>query len=205
MSRIALALALLLGLADVTGTQQTTKPAAPPTAQTPAAPAATTPAGPIIVMETAKGTIEFETFPKEAPRTVQQILSLVKRNFYNGQRFHRVVPKFVIQIGDPQTRDMTKRASWGSGSRAQSGKPIGVAEFSKTRTHVLGAVAMAHAGDAAKADSQFYITLSPQPGLDGKYTVFGRVITGMDVAAKIVEADMLKKMYVRAPAAAPPK
>jgi peptidyl-prolyl cis-trans isomerase B (cyclophilin B) len=155
-------------------------------------------AGPVIVMETSKGTIEFETYPQDAPKTVERLLALVKRNFYNGLRFHRVVPGFVIQIGDPATRDMTKRDRWGQGG---SGTAIGVAEFSKKRTHVKGAVAMAHAGDATQADSQFYITLAPAARLDGKFTVFGQVISGGDVAAKIVEADVLKKMYVRA---APP-
>jgi peptidyl-prolyl cis-trans isomerase B (cyclophilin B) len=154
-------------------------------------------AGPIIVMETAKGTIEFELYPEDAPRTVAHILALVRRNFYNGLRFHRVVPGFVVQIGDPQTRDMTKRDTWGQGAQAGSGKPIGVAEFSKKRTHVRGAVAMAHAGDPAKADSQFYITLAPQARLDGKYTVFGQVISGADVLPKIQEADVLRKMYVK--------
>ncbi len=98
-----------------------------------------------------KGVFEFETYPAEAPKTVARIVELVKQRFYNGMRIHRVVPGFVIQLGDPQTRDMTKKDSWGTGG---SGKPIGVAEITKTRTHVLGAVAMAHAGDPAKADSQ---------------------------------------------------
>jgi len=178
---------------------QSRPPATRPTA--PPAPQPTAGGGPIVVLETAKGTIEVELFPQEAPRTVEHILALVRRNFYNGLRFHRVVPNFVIQIGDPQTRDMTKRADWGRGPRAGSGKPIGVAEFSTKRTHLRGAVAMAHAGDAAKADSQFYIALAPQARLDGKYTVFGQVITGMEVAAKIAEDDVLKKMYVRAAAA----
>ena len=66
-------------------------------------------AGPVVVIETSKGTIEFETYPNEAPKTVAHILALVKRNFYNGLRVHRVVPKFVIQFGDPLTRDMTKK------------------------------------------------------------------------------------------------
>lgn len=203
---VLIALAAVVGTAA--GAASQTKPAPPkpaaPAAPRPATPAAPQPAasgGPVIVMETVKGTIEFEVYPKDAPRTVEHILALVKRNFYNGLRFHRVVPNFVIQIGDPQTRDMTKRADWGRGPRAGSGKPIGVAEFSKTRTHIRGAVAMAHAGDAATADSQFYITLAAQPRLNGSYTVFGQVLTGMEVAAKITENDVLKKMYVKAGAA----
>jgi peptidyl-prolyl cis-trans isomerase B (cyclophilin B) len=121
-------------------------------------------------------------------------VALVNKRFYNGQRVHRVVPGFVIQMGDPSSRDMTKKGDWGKGG---SGTPIGAAEFTKTRTHVLGAVAMAHAGDAAKADSQFYVTLAPQPRLDGQYTVFGKIISGMDVVQKIVVGDRIIRATVR--------
>jgi cyclophilin family peptidyl-prolyl cis-trans isomerase len=159
------------------------------------APAATSPgAGPVIVVETAKGTFEFETYPNEAPKTVARIVELVQKRFYNGQRVHRVERDFVVQLGDPTTRDMTKEAEWG---RRGSGTPIGVAEITKTRTHVLGAVAMAHAGDPAKADSQFYITLSPQPSLNGKYAVFGKVISGMDVVNKLAVTDRIIRITVR--------
>jgi peptidyl-prolyl cis-trans isomerase B (cyclophilin B) len=89
---------------------------------------------------------------------------------------------------------MSKQASWGSGS---SGKPIGVAEISKKRRHGVGAVGMGHAGSAKDAASQFYITLRASPTLDGRYAVFGRVIKGMDVAAKIQKTDVLKKAYVK--------
>jgi peptidyl-prolyl cis-trans isomerase B (cyclophilin B) len=154
-------------------------------------------AGPTIVMETSKGMIEFETYPAEAPKTVAHFLALVKRGFYNGLRFHRVVPQFVIQVGDPLTRDMSKRSLWGKHAGANSGKPIGVAEFSKKRTHKKGAVAMAHAGDASLADSQFYITLSPQPRLDGDYVVFGQVTAGADIPGRIAEGDLIKKMSVK--------
>jgi cyclophilin family peptidyl-prolyl cis-trans isomerase len=151
-------------------------------------------AGPVVVIETAKGTIEFETYPNEAPKTVAHILGLIKRNFYNGQRVHRVVKGFVVQFGDPQSRDMTKRDVWGTGG---SGRAIGAAEFNKLRTHKLGAVAMAHAGDAAKADSQMYITLAPQQRLDGGYAVFGQVISGMDVVQKLEVTDVIRRMTVR--------
>ena len=151
-------------------------------------------AGPVIVVETEKGTFEFETYPNEAPKTVARILELVKKRFYNGQRVHRVVKDFVIQVGDPASRDMTKKESWGRGG---SGTPIGAAEFSKLRTHVRGAVAMAHAGDASKADSQFYVTLAPVPRLDGGYTVFGKVITGMDVVSKIEVGDRIVRATVK--------
>ncbi|MDP1572491.1 MAG: peptidylprolyl isomerase [Vicinamibacterales bacterium] len=165
------------------------------TSAAPAFAQATSPgAGPIVVVETEKGTFEFETYPNEAPKTVARILELVKSRFYNGMRVHRVVPGFVAQMGDPQTRDMTKKDRWGTGG---SGKPIGVAEISKTRTHVLGAVAMAHAGDAAKADSQFYVTLAPTPRLNSGYTVFGKVITGMDVVTKLAVGDRIVRATVK--------
>src|SRR5688500_16054469 len=94
-------------------------------------------AGPVIVLETAKGVIEIETYPDEAPKTVAHVLGLVKKGFYHGLRFHRAEPGFVIQIGDPQTRDMTKQSSWGTGN---SGTSVGVAEITKKRKHGPGAV-----------------------------------------------------------------
>jgi cyclophilin family peptidyl-prolyl cis-trans isomerase len=113
----------------------------------------------------------------------------VKRNFYNGLRVHRVEPGFVVQFGDPQTRDMTKRDMWGTRG---SGRAIGVAEISEKRPHKLGAVALAHTGDARGADSQMYIALSgperylpPNARVQGNYTVFGQVISGMDVVQKL--------------------
>ncbi len=150
--------------------------------------------GPIVVVETAKGTFEFETYPAEAPKTVAFILGLVNRRFYNGLRVHRVLPKLAIQWGDPQTRDRTKEASWGT---MDSGKAVGVAEFSKKLTHKKGAVAMAYAGDATKAAGQIYVTLAPLPRLDGKYVVFGQVVSGQDVPAKIEHGDIIKRMYVK--------
>ena len=171
-------------------------PAKPPAPAAAAAAGKTSPgAGPVIVVETEKGTFEFETYPNEAPKTVAHIVNLVNTKFYNGQRVHRVVPGFVIQMGDPQTRDMTKQAMWGNGG---SGKPIGAAEITKTRTHAAkGMVAMAHAGDASKADSQFYVTLAPQTRLDADYAVFGKVISGMDVVEKIQAPDRNIRVTVR--------
>jgi peptidyl-prolyl cis-trans isomerase B (cyclophilin B) len=151
-------------------------------------------AGPIIVLDTAKGTIEFETYPEEAPKTVAAIVALVKRNFYNGLRFHRAEPKFLVQVGDPVSRDVSRESWWG---RQGSGKPIGVAEITKKRRNVRGAVAMAHTGNAALAESQFYILLQVKPELDGKYVVFGRVITGMDVADRLKRGDVLKRASVK--------
>ena len=146
--------------------------------------------GPVLVFETNKGTFEMETYPNEAPKSVEHILALVKRNFYNGLRFHRVEPDFVAQFGDPQTRDMTKRHLWGA---VGSGNSIGVAEISPKRPHKLGAVALAHRGDPRGADSQMYIALNgPEryAGLvQGKYAVIGQVISGMDVVMKLSDGD----------------
>lgn len=182
-----------MALSAQTSPRPTPKPAAP--AAPAGAPVQPTPgAGPVIVVETTKGTFEFETYPNEAPRTVEHILALVKRNFYNGLRFHRVEPGFVIQVGDPNSRDYTKKDRWGTGG---SGKPVGLAELSRKRTHVRGAVAMAHSGNPAQADAQFYVTLNAVPRLDGKYVVFGRVINGLEVTAQIRVGDVIRKMYVR--------
>jgi cyclophilin family peptidyl-prolyl cis-trans isomerase len=155
-------------------------------------------AGPIVVLETAKGTIEFETYPEEAPKTVAAIVELVKKNFYDGQRFVRAEPNFLIQAGDPVSRDMSRMAWWG---RQGSGKPIGVAEITRKRRNVAGAVGMAHGGDPKTADSQFYIARRAAPELDGKYTVFGKVLKGMDVVAKIQKGDAITRAYLRDEAA----
>ena len=167
----------------------------PPAGGRAATPAKTSPgAGPVLVVETAKGTIEIETYPNEAPKTVEHILALVNRRFYNGLRVHRVVKGFVVQFGDPQTRDMSRRDRWGSQG---SGKSIGVGEFSPKRTHIRGAVAIAHTGDAKLGDSQMYITLAPTPRLNNSYTVFGQVISGMDVVDRLVETDVIRRITVR--------
>ena len=153
--------------------------------------------GPVLVVETVKGTFEIQTYPSEAPKTVEHIVALVKRNFYRGLRFHRVEKGFVVQVGDPQTRNVTLQDNWGRGPASGSGQPIGVAEFSKTLTHKKGAVAMAHAGEAEQADSQFYVMLGLRRGLDGKYTIWGQVTSGMDVVEKLEVGDVLKRITVK--------
>jgi cyclophilin family peptidyl-prolyl cis-trans isomerase len=153
--------------------------------------------GPVVVVETNTGAFAFETFPNEAPKTVAHILALVRTGFYDGQRFHRAIPGFVVQWGDPQTRNADKTADWGRGEAASSGKPIGVSEVNKKRLHVKGAVGVAHLGDPAKADSQIYVTLAARPDLNGKYTVFGRIIAGADVPERVQKGDVITRMYVR--------
>jgi len=183
---------LMFVLAAVPASAQTA-PAAAPAAAAPAPVAA--PAGPVVTVETSRGTFSFETFPDTAPKTVAQITGLAKRGFYNGQVIHRVAPNFVVQFGDPQTKDASKKAMWGTGG---SGKPIGVAEISKKHTHgQKGAVAMAHSGDPAKADSQLYITLRPTQNLDSGYTVFGQIISGMEVVEATKQGDVIKRVTVK--------
>ena len=153
--------------------------------------------GPVIVVETVRGAFAFETYPSEAPKTVAHVLQLVRQGFYDGQRFHRALPGFVVQWGDPRSRDTSREADWGRGDAASSGTPVGVSEISKKRTHTRGAVAMAHPGDPANADSQIYVTLADRPDLDGRYTVFGHIIAGADVPARIQRGDLITRMYVR--------
>ena len=153
--------------------------------------------GPVIVVETTKGAFAFETYPNEAPKTVAHVVQLVRDSFYDGQRFHRALPGFVVQWGDPRSTDVSREADWGRGDAASSGSPVGVPEITKKRTHTRGAVAMAHPGDPAKADSQIYVTLADRPDLDGRYTVFGHIIAGADVPARLQRGDLITRMYVR--------
>lgn len=131
-----------------------------------------------VVLQTTRGKIKFKFYSKDAPKTTHRMAELIKSGFYNGLTFHRVVPGFVVQGGDP-----TGTGMGGSGV-------MQVAEFN-SRKHSLGAVAMARAQDPNSADSQFYITLAPQPQLDGKYTVFGQVIEGQEVVNQIQMGDRM--------------
>jgi cyclophilin family peptidyl-prolyl cis-trans isomerase len=183
------------------GQGSTAKPAPStqkPATQKPAAPAApkkSPGAGPLVVVETVKGSFTFETYPNEAPKSVEHVLALVKRNFYNGHRVHRQVPGFVMQFGDPFSRDMSKKDLWGTGG---SFNIVGVGEPNPKRTHVTGAVAMAYPGkDPRQADSQIYVALAPLHRLDGDYTVIGQVIAGMDVVQKLAVPDVIRRVTVK--------
>ena len=160
-------------------------------------PAAAQSAAPVIVVETTRGAFSVETFPGDAPLTVAHVVALVKNGFYDGQRVHRAVAGFVVQFGDPQTRDMSARARWGRGAAAGSGTPVGAAEINSRRLHVRGAVGMAHMGDPAKADSQFYVTLTNRPDLDGQYAVFGQVAQGQDVVESLQVGDLITRVFLK--------
>lgn len=154
---------------------------------------------PIIVIETAKGVIEIETFPAEAPVSVKHIVELAKKGFYRGQRFHWVMPG-VVQTGDPHSRDLTKQKDWGTGGSGlrHSSKPLGIAELGKRRFE-RGIVGLAYRPGfkPETADSQFFILTAPNPALNGKYAPIGRVIKGMNVVDKIAVLDVLKNVTIR--------
>jgi cyclophilin family peptidyl-prolyl cis-trans isomerase len=152
---------------------------------------------PVIVVETTKGTFAFETYPVEAPKTVAHIVDLVKRGFYDGQRVHRAIPGFLVQWGDPRSRDTAQESEWGRGSAASSGAPIGVAEMSRKHTNTRGAIGMAHPGNPALADSQIYVTLADRPELNRSYAVFGHIVSGDDVPGRLERGDVITRMYVR--------
>lgn len=159
-------------------------------------------ADPVLVIETAKGTIEIQLLASEAPKSVEHILALAKRNFYRGQRFHRVT-ETLAQFGDPTSRDMSRIDYWGTGG---SGRPIGVAEFSKRLSHQRGTVALAHGGSPLAADSQLYIMKAASPSLNGKHVIVGRVTAGMPVVDRIVKTDRLVNVSLKGadPEAQPP-
>lgn len=146
----------------------------------------------IAVITTNKGVIKFEFFPKDAPNTVATFIELAESGFYDGIKFHRVVPGFVVQGGDPQTKDPNVDSQlYGTGGPGFRLK----AEFNK-KPHLEGTVAMARSMDPNSAGSQFYICLAPQPSLDGQYTVFGQVTEGMDVVKKITQGDVMESVKI---------
>ena len=132
---------------------------------------------------TPHGDVVIEFFPGDAPTTVASFIKLSRNKFYDGVVFHRVEPGFVVQGGDP-----TGTGTGGPGYRLK-------AEFNK-RPHVRGAVAMARASDPDSAGSQFYICLDDARFLDGKYTVFGQVKSGMDAVANIRRGDKMKEVVI---------
>jgi len=133
-------------------------------------------------LKTSKGTITIRFFPDVAPKHVKNFIELGEKGYYNGTRFHRVMPGFMIQGGDPNTKS-DNRQSWGTGG---SGKNV-PAEFNGVH-HARGIVSMARSNDPNSASSQFFICVADAGFLDRNYTVFGQVVSGMDVADAIVGA-----------------
>lgn len=132
------------------------------------------------VIKTRLGDISINFFPEVAPNHVKNFIELAEKGFYNGTVFHRVIPGFMIQGGDPNSRDQD-RNSHGMGGPGYSVK----AEFSK-KSHKRGILSMARSAHPDSAGSQFFICVSDAPHLDGQYTVFGEVTSGLDTIDKIV-------------------
>lgn len=137
-----------------------------------------------VSIETDRGTISIDLFPEFAPVTVNNFVTLAKDGFYDGVTFHRVISNFMVQGGDP-----TGTGMGGPGYNFKdefSGNPL---------THETGSLSMANAGPGTNG-SQFFITHSPQPHLNGKHTVFGKVTSGQDVVDRIVQGDVMLKVTV---------
>ncbi|MEJ5313798.1 MULTISPECIES: peptidylprolyl isomerase [Anaerolinea] len=138
------------------------------------------------IIETERGNIELELYPQYAPKTVNNFVFLAQEGFYDGAAFHRVIANFVIQGGDP-----TGTGAGGPGYRFEDevkNNPL---------KHERGVISMANAGPNTNG-SQFFITHSPQPHLNGRHTVFGKVIKGMEVVDAIRQGDKMLKVTVRA-------
>jgi peptidyl-prolyl cis-trans isomerase B (cyclophilin B) len=166
----------------VLSSQQTAKPAPAPT----------------LLLDTAKGVIEIEMYPADAPKSVARIVELANKGFYRGQRIHWVQPG-VVQFGDPRSRDMTKESTWGLGGSGPSGsiRPIGVAEISK-RPFARGTVGLAYrSNQKADGDSQMFILTGANPALNGKYALIGHVTKGMAIADKLEKSDAIKNVTLK--------
>jgi peptidyl-prolyl cis-trans isomerase B (cyclophilin B) len=136
----------------------------------------------VITLESG-GEIRMEFYPEDAPKTVENFVGLAKKGFYNGLTFHRVVPGFVVQGGDPKGD--------GTGGPGHTIK----AEFNKQK-HVRGTLAMARSQHPDSAGCQFYICYGDQPHLDGQYTVFGRVTAGMEHVDRIKQGDRMTTVAI---------
>jgi len=132
------------------------------------------------LIETNFGNIKIKLLPEIAPETVRNFITLTKSSFYDGTLFHRVIPKFMIQGGDPNTKESNKSV-WGQGGPGYNLK----AEFN-SRSHLRGIVSMARSTDPDSAGSQFFIVTSDSTFLDRQYTVFAEVVEGLEIADKIV-------------------
>lgn len=138
-----------------------------------------------VTLTTSRGTIEIELYPEHAPVTVNNFVFLANEGFYDGVTFHRVIANFMIQGGDP-----TGSGRGGPGYRFEDelrGNPL---------CHERGVISMANAGPNTNG-SQFFITHGPQPHLDGRHTVFGKVVSGLDVVDAVQQGDVMEKVTVQ--------
>lgn len=143
--------------------------------------------GPQAIIKTKFGDMHIKFYPDMAPKHVENFIKLAKSGFYDGTIFHRVIPGFMIQGGDPNTKNSLRKDIYGQGGpKDEKGNPVLLkAEFNDI-AHKRGIVSMARANEPDTAGSQFFIVVEPSHFLDGKYTAFGEVIKGLGVADKIV-------------------
>jgi len=141
-----------------------------------------------------RGTMKLELYPKAAPKTVAHFVELAKKGFYDGIKFHRIVPNFVIQAGDPESKNVgpDEFDSRMVGTHG-SGKMV---PLEANLPHVKDSIGLARSQEEDSGDSQFYINLKDNADLDGKYCVFGRVIEGADIAAKVEKGDKITRLSV---------
>lgn len=141
----------------------------------------------VAVIETDHGDIVVMFHPEKAPNHVENFKSLASSGFYTGTRFHRTIPGFMIQGGDPNTKDLDKSHVWGTGgNRDEEGNEVNIgAEFNDMK-HSRGVLSAARSQDPDSASSQFFLMHQDSPHLDGQYSAFGRVVSGMEVVDKIV-------------------
>jgi len=174
-SRVAL---VLVGLVAAVGVIQAVPQSAPST---------------VLVMNTVQGTVEIELLP-DAPRSVERVMELVKRNFYRGHRIH-VADATMVQFGDPTTRNMENIGSWG---HSGSGRRLGFSELGK-RPFTRGIVGFGYPrGEGPEqADSHLFILKAASPSMNGKYVVVGRVTSGMDVVDKLRHSDVIRNITVK--------
>ena len=176
MNNRMFALAILLLLSTLVALPQATQPTSQGQTTT------------VAVLQTDLGNIVISFFPNKAPNHVHNFENLVQSGFYNGTKFHRAVPQFMVQGGDPNTKYPNK-STWGQGGNVgKNGREVNVnAEFNDVH-HRRGIVSMARAQNPNSASSQFFICLVDAPYLDRQYTVFGEVVEGMNVVDSIVNA-----------------
>lgn len=149
------------------------------------------PAPRAVITLASGGRITLELFPADAPRHVESFVKLARQGFYDGQRFHRV-EDWVVQAGDPQSKTLPMDDErMGTGGPGYTIK----AEFNR-RPHERGALGMARGDDPDSAGSQFYVTKKPARGLDGQYTVFGRVVSGMDLVDALRVGDRITSIRI---------
>jgi cyclophilin family peptidyl-prolyl cis-trans isomerase len=137
----------------------------------------------IATIETTMGTVVLELFREQAPKTVENFVKLAQSGFYDGTRFHRVIAGFMIQGGDPLTKDLSMAGRWGTGGPGYTFAD----EISASNRNLAGTIAMANAGPNTNG-SQFFVNVADNNFLDTKHTVFGKVTLGMDVVKKIETA-----------------